>query len=237
MSSFRVPDDGRVHLLLVHGSAIRQGFDRVAAVDAADAPFSPETAARCGFACCLAGHYHNGWHEAGVVYPGSPEPLGWRATGRHAAAVVTVDGERVDVELVEIGRLRYISREVECGGVRSSAEATSRIEAAVADLDAATTCLRVVLTGQIDAGCAIDQAALVEALGAPFAAFDLRDRTVPAFDHERLAARDDVAGLFVRALRGMAARADTARDREMAALALDIGLHALAGRKQVARVD
>jgi hypothetical protein len=74
---FHVPDDGRLHLLLLHGTLrsvpaflMGQGAD-------AYAPFDPADVERCGFALCLAGHLHAGFRVRCVVYPGSPEPLGW----------------------------------------------------------------------------------------------------------------------------------------------------------------
>lgn len=75
LERFRVPDDGRTHLLLIHGTA----RDATHAIGGEGyCPFEVQQVARAGFALCLAGHLHAATERQNLLYPGSPEPLGWR---------------------------------------------------------------------------------------------------------------------------------------------------------------
>jgi len=237
LQDFHVPADGRMHLLLMHGSAARHWAGATPGEQAPYAPFDPEDVARCGFRLCLAGHYHVGSHAGGVVYPGSPEPLGWGETGRHTAAVIDAGLDAFSVELVDTGRLSYLERAVDCEGALSGAEVGERLAAALDDARAETACVRVSLTGQVGVECEIDVEVLAAAHRGRYAAIDVRDATEPAFDLDGMAARSDAAGHFVRALRRLADDATAPREREKLRIALEAGLHALDGRRQVARVD
>ena len=237
LDGFHVPADGRTHVLLMHGSATRLRGDGAQQGDDRYAPFDPSAPARCGFALCLAGHYHDGWHDEGLVYPGSPEPLGWGETGLHSAAVIDIGPEGILVELVETASIRFAERSIDCEGAISSAEVSDRLAAGLTGVEAETTCLRVLLEGQVGVECLVDPSALAAPHRARFAALELRDLTGPAFAYDTLAARTDASGHFVRALRTLAASTDDPREREMLRIALDAGLHALEGRRQVARVD
>ena len=97
LETFRAPGDG-CHVLLIHGTAVRvEYFEEQSAL----CPFKPDAVRAAGFELCLSGHIHGASHGDGVVYPGSPERLGWAETGDHCPAIVEL-GDRIDVELVPI---------------------------------------------------------------------------------------------------------------------------------------
>ncbi|HEV2998608.1 MAG TPA: metallophosphoesterase, partial [Solirubrobacteraceae bacterium] len=84
LRDFAAPRDGRVHVLLLHGTAGGAAFE-----ESAHCPFTAALVRAGGFQLCLAGHLHAaGVREEIVVYPGSPEPLAWSETGRHTVAIV-----------------------------------------------------------------------------------------------------------------------------------------------------
>lgn len=227
------PDDGRAHLVLLHGTAI--SFSG-ALEDRSYCPFEPRRVEDAGFLLCLAGHIHGASHAGSVVYPGSPEPLGWGEMGRHCAAIVTVNGVEVDVELVDVNRHVYDEVSVDCRECEHGAEVGERIVASLGEHDGATRHVRVRLTGEIARDCVVDHEQLSDAHRERFAEFELLDETHPAYDLEALAGQPDATGHFVRA---MGERIDAEHDpaeRLALELALDSGLRALHGRVDIVRV-
>ncbi len=183
LETFRLPDDGRAHLLLIHGSA-RSGAAGAGDENDRYAPFDPGAVRRAGFVLCLAGHYHGAARIDGVVYPGSPEPFGWGDTGRHGVALVDVEpGREPSVEWIEINQRRYEARELECGGAASNGEIADRLAGVLDGLDGSGLCLRLTLTGQVSPECEVDVVSLAAPHRGRFAALDIDDGTVPGFEY------------------------------------------------------
>ena len=237
LSTFRAPPDGRTHVLLLHGTLRTIPQPLVGEGREAYAPFDPADVERCGFALCLAGHVHGAVRAGRVVYPGSPEPLGWAERGRHCVALVTIGDGEPAVELVDVNRRRYEERRVACDGAASSAAVAERLEAALTDPDAASLCLRVHLVGQVGPDAQVDVEALATPQRARYAALVIRDETVPEFDLDSLARQPTAVGLFVRSLADEMRAAPDAERREILELALMAGLRAVHGRKDVLHVD
>lgn len=233
-------DRARVNLLLLHGSA--QSVTWFADGDAY-CPFDPQAVIAAGFDRCLAGHIHRAGDDGVVVYPGSPEPLDWTETGRHAYAIVTVGpGGEVEVELHDVNARRYAALEVDCSGLGSGAEVAGRVEEriAAAGLGGPEICLSLKLTGAVASGCRVEARALGERLRGRLAALRVADATHEAVDVEAVARRRTVDGVFARRLlaRIEAARAagDEAAQTELE-LALKAGLAAMEGREVLVDVD
>ena len=225
LDAFHAPDDGRAHLLLLHGTC--RGAAWFADEAEAHRPFTAEQVRRAGFAACLAGHWHKAVWEDGVCYPGSPEPLGFDEEGRHCVALVEVAGA-VTVELVEVAESRFLTVEVDCGGAESQAEVEQRAEAKVAGLAGPRLYLRLRLSGLLAPGCEVDTEAMERALSPRFAAVRIEDRTRLAYDLEALARLPTVEGAFVRRLQERLLAAEGG-EREVVERALELGLASLRG--------
>ncbi len=231
LAGFRVPADGRRHVLLVHGTADGHGF---AADEGAAGFFTGRAVRDAGFALCLAGHIHRASVRDGVVYPGSPEPLGRSETGRHCVALV--DGD--DVELLDVNTWRYEDRTTSCEGAASGADVERSVVAALSDADPENVFLRLTLRGTVERGCDVDVAGLEAAHGGRYARLELRDATRPAFDLHALAAQPTAVGRFVARLQERIAEA--AGDPEATAtleLALELGVRAMHEDEVLAHVD
>lgn len=223
LHDFRVPEDGRHHLLLLHGTAglypARQGH----------CPFTTEQVRAAGFDLCLAGHVHAGdVINEHVIYPGSPEPLDWSETGTHAVALIDTDEATVATELVAVNARRYEHIDVDCTGADSSAEVEARVGGRIEELDNDGLCLRLNLVGRISPDCRVDRAAirdLVIRLGATLA--QVNDRTAPDFDFEEICAGTGLQAHFVRRMLDLRR---TDHDNPVIEEALHLGLLALQGK-------
>lgn len=222
---------GRTHLLLIHGTAHGAAFSSDAYF-----PFAPEVVDQAGFALCLAGHVHCAATLGRVVYPGSPEPLGWGEDGRHCAALVECRGAAADVELVDVNQTRYETRVLDCSGCGSSAEVDERLRATLTDADAAAVFVRLRLTGEVSADCKLDVEHVAAAHGVRYRALVVEDATEPLLDVAERAERKGLDGLFVRKLRERLDAASGDVERRRVELALEAGLRAIEGRKDILRV-
>ena len=232
LETFRTQDD-RTHLLLLHGTAQPVAF---LAADS-NCPFDPQAVERAGFSLCLAGHIHGAAREGVVVYPGSPEPLGWGDTGRHCYAVVECLASTPTVELVDVNERSYEELSMNCAGATSSAEVESRVAELLAGAASERLCLKLTLSGRIEPECEIDMRALRTRFASPYAALRVEDRTEAAFDYAAFAERKTADGLFVRTLQQRIEAAPDEETKETLRLALEAGLRALHGQKELVRVD
>jgi exonuclease SbcD len=231
LQSFRAPEDGRVHLLLFHGTS-----QPVAHLASGAAVFDPAKVRDAGFARCLAGHIHAASERAGVVYPGSPEPLRWGETGSHCVAIVDVEGGEVGVELVPVNSHRYEEQQVDCEGCVDGAGVAGRLAAALADADARSIHLRAALTGEVARECVVDAAGLERSHRGEYAELRVSDRTTLAYDLGELRRQRSAAGHFVRLIDRRVENASDEAERELLELTRAAGLRALDGREDVTDV-
>ena len=227
LDSFRAPDDGQTHVLLLHGTCppghLGEGH----------CPFEAARVRAAGFAACLAGHIHAASVRDGVVYPGSPEPLGWGETGRHCVAIVDVDRGNAEVELIDVNQARYESVSVDVDGAASSAAVASLVAPQLDIADRERVFLKVELRGEVEPEAVVDVNSLSSELGDGFAGLRIEDRSKPAYDLDALAQETGARGEFVRRMRERIGAAPAERDRDVAEKALVMGLRALDGRADV----
>lgn len=231
LDRFAAPaDDGRVHILLLHGTA---GSGRYAS-DGGQCPFTPDQVYEAGFALCLAGHLHSASASETVVYPGSPEPLGWSETGRHCYAVIDVQSPEAapSVRLVDANRRRFATTSVNCSHVGSSAELSERLRAVLDHDDRESVFLRAELTGLLGPDVSLDLVRL-SAEGEGYASLVVVDRTNPSYDLDAIADQPTARGGYVRRLRERIEASEDDRERETLVLALEAGLRALDGHEDL----
>jgi DNA repair exonuclease SbcCD nuclease subunit len=227
LADFRAPE-GRTNLLLLHGSEQSGGFGQ-----GGNCPFDADAIEGAGFDYCLAGHYHRASDTGRIVYPGSPEPLGWGETGDHGVAIVDIDGGRVSVETVSTNTLRYLERRIDCDGCASSAEVLDRVRSALEDGSPEQICLSLELTGDLDPDCQLEREELVDAVGEDYAALRIAVSTTFGYDFGELAAEQTVRGHFVRRLSQRIESASSPEEARHYGDARLAGLRALDGRRDV----
>jgi DNA repair exonuclease SbcCD nuclease subunit len=197
----------------------------------AHCPFRADDIAASGADFALLGHYHGSRlsPEGGPLfgYPGSPEALDFSEEGAHSVLRVEVSGSGVSAELLEFGRVRYVTRKVDVTGMTSSEE----LRATIAGL-ASGGMMRVVFSGQLQTDVEFEAGGLYNSCAELFDYLEIVDRTEPAYDLEQLSEESTTKGMFVRRMRARISSL-SGPERAIAEQALILGLRAF-DRKELA---
>ncbi len=228
------PADGGVNIALFHGAELGSRPDG----KSIHGPFHAADIRERGFAAALCGHYHRRRVDevAGLLYPGSPEPLTFDESEPRGPVVVTISGDgAVTYECVDDNRWHARTAIADVSSARSLADVVDAAEAAAAlacaGLDPERTMLRVDLVGEIDQAVSTDSFTVETSVrdGSGAAGVRVRDLTSPALNAAGLAGDATVRGAFVRAVEQATAAAADDDQRAMLDDALRYGLQALGG--------
>ena len=219
LTGISLPQDGRVHLGLLHGE-----------VEPSDARYNPirkEDIAQSGLHYLALGHIHKRTEPQRLgdtlwAFSGCPEGRGFDELGEKGFYEgVAEDDGRISLTFVPFAHRKYEILEVEVTGQ----DPRTAIEQALPE-GTATDLYRIVLTGETGEG-GVDASGLTEALADRFYALEIRDRTRVAEDIWARAEEDSLRGLFLRELRARLAKAGTEEERETVNQAVRFGLAAL----------
>lgn len=221
LAGFCAPQDGRTHLLCLHGD--------VGVPGSTYGPVLREQLAASGLHYAALGHIHqySGVQRDGGTcwaYPGCPEGRGFDELGDKGVLAGTADREGVSLRFVPLCRRRYRVLEADVTGA-SPREALEAVIPETADQDIC----RIVFTGEADER-GVDLPALEGAYRDRFYALELRDKTRPARSLWARAGEDSLRGLFLQEMKGRYDAAPSAEAREEITLAVRFGLAALDGR-------
>ena len=221
LADFAVREDGRTHILCLHGE--------VGGLGSGYGPILREQLAASGLHYAALGHIHqySGLQKDGGTrwaYPGCPEGRGFDELGDKGVLVGTVDRKRVEMRFVPLCRRRY--RILEADVTDSSPR--EALEAVMPESAGEDIC-RIVFTGASDER-GVDLPALESAYRDRFYALELRDKTRPAQSLWARAGEDTLRGMFLREMKGRYDAAPSEEAREDVALAVRFGLAALDGR-------
>ena len=192
-----VRQESGTHLLLLHASDMSQVPEGVTPYK----PILPGQVEEAGFRHALLGHYHDARSGQLITYPGSPEPLGWRETGRHCTALLTVgDDGQVEVALEDVNARQFVQETIDITGmsvIEQVRDAVSALRLA-RNLDGAV--LRATLTGERARSLTLDPEALAADCSDGFAYVEFRDRTRLTHDVDAVAQEFTSRGEMVRKL-------------------------------------
>jgi hypothetical protein len=215
LAGFAAPEDGKIHLLCVHGEVGKGGTY---------APISPASLERCGADYVALGHIHacSGLQRAGKVswaYPGCPEGRGFDECGEKGALLVKVGGHDVSAEFLPVCQRQYRVERVDIGGF-----AAFLPPALSPDL------VRIRLTGE--SRRTPDVQALCAQASERFFYAQVRDETTLPQDLWARSGEDSLTGLFLRQMKGRLSEAQE-EDRPRLLLAARFGLAALEGGEDI----
>ena len=215
LSGFAAPDDGRLHLLCVHGEVGAAGNY---------APISPRSLEQSGADYAALGHIHAaGSGMAGKTlwaYPGCPEGRGFDELGPKGALIVSFNGNaQPSTKFVPICRRQY----------RIETVAIGKFSAALPQGESPDL-VRLLLTGE--SRYTPDLAALTAQAALRFFHVELRDQTTLPTELWARADEDSLTGLFLREMRARLEAAEEG-ERDKLLLAARFGLAALEGGEDV----
>ena len=221
LAGFTAPEDGKIHLLCLHGAVDEAGSEY--------GNLSRRQIEESGFDYLALGHIHqySGAQRCGNstwAYSGCPEGRGFDETGDKGVVIADVEKGRAELRFVPLCRRRYriLRADVtEC----TAQEALER----VMPYTAAEDVCRVIFTGEVGEE-GLDLRALEADNASRFYALQLRDETRIAEDIWRRAGEDSLRGLFLRELRARYEAAATDHEKETVIAAVRFGLAAMDGR-------
>ena len=221
LEGFRAPDDGRIHLMVLHANTEGAGY----------APISPAQIAAAGLDYLALGHIHqsSGLMKNGSTfwaYPGCPEGRGFDELGEKGVLVLEVDRDTVSSRFVPLCGRRYEIMSVDLTGC---SQPLAAIEAAL-PTGTGQDIYRILLTGEFSMKSAT-LSALEQALAPRFWSLELQDRTRTPTDLWGRAAEDSLAGLFLQIMQPLCQQSP---DNEQLQLAVRFGLAALENGEDVA---
>lgn len=224
LKGFKINRDG-CNILLFHGSDLRA----VPYGKTVHAPFVYDEVIQTGASIVLTGHYHktrcDTENKPLLIYPGSPEPLGFDESGDHFAVIVKVEksGESSAIP-VKTNAINFSNEEIDISRISSSADGSQKIKDAVKKYGK-TDIVRAILKGRIDPEISIDAEILSANLKGEILHLVVVDKTEPAFDYESIAGELNVRGVFAKKILAEMGMADEKR-KEVLEHALKLGLEA-----------
>ncbi|KEO84079.1 metallophosphoesterase family protein [Tumebacillus flagellatus] len=231
MRGYKVPDDGGLHVVMIHGSY-------ESPEQTPYWPVSRDELLSLGADYVALGHYHQAQVllDAGgllqAAYAGSLEPLGFDETDEHGAFLLHVGRGGARVEWLALAQRAYRRLEIDLDGCSHLLEAADRIREAVPANWQGQDLVEAVLVGAVDPALQLDLQDLAERLADLAFHLRLTDRTHPDLDGDAYAPAT-APGRFVAKMRErLAAEPDEAK-RRLLERALVIGLHAYERGKAV----
>lgn len=201
----QVVEDGRVHVVVAHGS--ERG--RQPAGKNAYAAFDAEQFAQPGLHYAAFGHFHAftpiETSSTVMAYSGAPEGHGFDEAGpRHYLEVEIGPGKggayQTSVRPVMSSRVQYAEEAIDCTSMTNSHQLIEELRG-LARTAGQPLIMRAVLTGECADSLRAELATVHDAVGDAFAHLEFEDQTRPNEDLDTLAREDTSLGLFVRRLR------------------------------------
>ena len=223
LRGFRAPEDGSVHLMVLHGE-VTEGASKYG-------PITREDIAASGLLYLALGHVHaySGLRREGRTwwaYPGCTLGRGFDETGEKGAVLGTLEGEECSLEFRPLTGRRYWDLKAEVTG----AESLEHAALAALPPDCAGDILRLTLTGEWEEKPRLE--ALRQALEGQCWSLTLRDETRLTRELWQLAEEDTLRGAFLRILRRQYEAAGE-EQRERITRAARYGLAALEYREDL----
>lgn len=190
LNKAKVPDDGRIHILLGHGG------------DLSHTPIDKAALAASDFSYIALGHIHKPeiLSEKKMAFCGSPEPLDKTETGRHGIfyGEISPSNRRVTaLEFIPMAKLSYIPLVVNVTPATTNTELFLKMSQEV-EKRGSENIFRFRVRGMRDPEIAFD----LESLSLRYKIAEIVDESEPQYDFSTLFAEhpSDMIGFYIRAL-------------------------------------
>ncbi len=224
LTDFHVPEDGKMHILLLHGSETGP-FSEARAVHM---PFALQDLQNCGFNFSLLGHYHGARdlpeNSPLALYPGSPQPLNFGETGVHSAVVLSIEEESTNIKAFSTETQLFHTLHLDIAKYSNTDALAKAVFENIDDLGEEANFLRLNLTGVPERQQRFELDLLHQQLTEKFDYVKIRDEIHNENELDDLAREPTVRGAFVRQLKEMLSVEQ--EDSELIRLAMKYGLQA-----------
>ena len=190
IEDIKAPEDGRIHILMVHGG------------DATHLPFDRKSLAEAGFSYVALGHIHKPEiiAEGRMAYPGSPEPLDKTETGPHGVLLGEINSATLKLEslnFVPLSKSQYIPLAINITPSTTNTELDLRISQEI-DKRGRQILYRFRDCGMRDPDLTFD----FENLKTKYRVVEVLDETEPQYDFGALLAEHpgDMIGFYIQTL-------------------------------------
>lgn len=214
LQGFRVPQDGGVPIMVLHGDVGGSEYG----------PINPADIAGSGLTYLALGHIHAGSGlkregESWWAYPGCPEGRGFDELGDKGVLYGTIEDGTVSTQFIPLAHRRYRIETVDVTELGPEAALSAFLPK-----EPSPDLCRILLTGE----CGAFDLEALEAMAAPcFYSVSLRDQTRLRRDLWARAGEDTLTGLFLRQLRARLEDAVDDSGRALVEHAARFGLAAL----------
>ena len=234
--SLSVPNDGRVHVAVAHGSEMGS----LPSGKTAYAPFDAMATTPEALRYLALGHYHGAKRIAVkgaccVQYCGSPVGHDFGETGLHGFVEIEIDGEETRVREVPASNTLFSVHELDCGGMESSQQIVEAVRA-IAHSHSGSHIARVTLRGGVPQELRMDLHGLQDAVRDAFEYIEVIDHLEIEDDFASLAADQTSLGAFIAEMNMQISDATEERRRTMLLRARELGVAAYRGRTTPLRV-
>ncbi len=222
LAGFIAPQDGRIHLMCVHGEV--DGKGRYGSI-------SPQELFDSGLDYVALGHIHgcSGLQKTGKTYwayPGCPEGRGFDELGEKGVFCGRAEPGQVRLDFVPLAGRRYEILTVDVTGDDPAAALTAALPK-----EAKQDIYRILLTGE-SALEGLDLPALEQIAAPSFYSVTLRDNTRVRRDLWSRAQEDTLTGLFLREMKARLESCESDSGRDKLFKAVRFGLAALEDREE-----
>lgn len=229
-----LPQDGRVHVAVAHGSERAHQPPWKTAY----APFDAEDAAVDGLLYLALGHFHattqiDGPAKTRMYYSGAPEGRNFRESGPHHYLEIEIDDD-VRVNAVPSSRIVYNSHSIDCSAVVTAQELIETVRNIAASENLPQS-VRITLEGPCATELRNEIPAVYDSAASEFVYLQLIDNTTSPEDYAELAKESTSLGGFIGKLNAEIEDARDEAQRRMLTRTREVGLAAYRGQSLLIR--
>lgn len=237
LTGFKVKDDSRINIMVMHGEVVKGSSTSIYN------PICEEQIEKSGLDYLALGHVHSfsGVNRSGNTYwsyCGCPEGRGFDELGSKGILLGEVGRNYSKLNFIETCRRKYEMLEVDVTGSQNYEDIILKVNSTMGMADsgndiselyesAGRDIYKVILKGSINRDFVINTSVLCEKLRYHFYWVKAEDNTEPEMDYEEISKELTLKGVFVKKMLCRISGAEEEAEKEKLKKALRLGLNAL----------